>query len=150
MGVPMQTVKLSADVTVASQPNLSDFRDIAAEGYVAVINNRPDGEDPTQPGSEAEEAAAEESGLAYAHIPMGAGPLGESDVRHFQSIVAGAAGPVLVHCRSGTRSANLWAIGEVLDGRMVPEDLGPLSEQIGLDLRGAQGWLRQHAAGKAG
>ena len=140
----MHTVKLSADVTVASQPDLSEFRDIAAEGYVALINNRPDGEDPTQPGSEAEEAAAEEAGLAYAHIPMG--PVTESTVRHFQSVVKGAAGPVFVHCRSGTRSANLWAIGEVLDGRMEAGDLGPLSQQIGLDLSGAAGWLRQHAA----
>ena len=142
----MHSVKLSADVTVASQPHLPEFRDIAAEGYVAVINNRPDGEDPTQPGSEAEEAAAEEAGLAYAHIPMGHGPLAESDVRHFQSVVKGAAGPVLVHCRSGTRSANLWAIGEVLDGRMTVGDLAPLSRQIGLDLSGAAGWLRQHDA----
>jgi uncharacterized protein (TIGR01244 family) len=140
----MHTVKLSADVTVASQPDLSEFRDIAAEGYVALINNRPDGEDPTQPGSEAEEAAADEAGLAYAHIPMG--PVTESTVRHFQSVVKGAAGPVFVHCRSGTRSANLWAIGEVLDGRMAIEDLAPLSRQIGLDLSGAAGWLRQHDA----
>ena len=144
----MHTVRLSPDVTVASQPTLAEFRDIAAEGYVAVINNRPDGEDPTQPGSEAEEAAAEEAGMAYAHIPMG--PVTDATVRHFQSVVKGAAGPVLVHCRSGTRSANLWAIGEVLDGRMAAEDLGPLGGQIGLDLSGAAGWLRQHAAvGKA-
>ena len=140
----MHTVKLSADVTVASQPDLSEFRDIAAEGYVALINNRPDGEDPTQPGSEAEEAAADEAGLAYAHIPMG--PVTDATVRHFQSVVKGAAGPVLVHCRSGTRSANLWAIGEVLDGHMVPADLEPLSRQIGLDLSGAVNWLRQHDA----
>jgi len=146
----MHIVKLSADVTVASQPDLEEFRDIAAQGYVAVVNNRPDGEDPTQPGSEAEEAACEVAGLAYAHIPMGAGPLSESDVRHFRSVVAGAAGPVLVHCRSGTRSANLWAIGEVLEGRMAPEDLGALGRQIGLDLRGAEGWLKQHEAGAAG
>ena len=77
---------------------------------------------------------------------MGATPLSESDVRHFQSVVAGASGPVFVHCRSGTRSANLWAIGEVLDGRLMIDDLGPLSQQIGLDLRGAEGWLRQHGA----
>ena len=140
----MHTVKLSADVTVASQPDLSEFRDIAAEGYVLLINNRPDGEDPTQPGSEAEEEACDAAGLAYAHIPMG--PVTESTVRHFQSVVKGASGPAFVHCRSGTRSANLWAIGEVLDGRMAVEDLGPLSRQIGLDLSGAAGWLRQHAA----
>lgn len=140
----MHSVKLSETVTVASQPDLSDFRGIAAEGYVALVNNRPDGEDPTQPGSEAEEAAAEEAGLAYSHIPMGAGPLGEAEVRHFQAVVKGAGGPVLVHCRSGTRSANLWAIGEVLDGRLATGDLPALSRRIGLDLGGAEGWLRQH------
>ena len=91
--MPMQTVKLSSTVTVASQPDLKAFRDLASEGYVAMINNRPDGEDPTQPGSEAEEAAAEEAGLAYAHIPMGAAPLSESDVRHFQSVVGRRVGP---------------------------------------------------------
>ena len=142
----MHTVKLSDTVTVASQPDLSDFRDIAAQGYVALVNNRPDGEDPSQPSSEAEEEAAEAAGLAYAHIPMGAGPLGEADVRHFQSVVKGASGPVFVHCRSGTRSANLWAIGEVLDGRLAIGDLAALSRRIGLDLRGAEGWLAQHGA----
>ena len=142
----MQTVKLSDTVTVASQPDLSEFPAMAAEGFAVVVNNRPDGEDPTQPGSEAEEEAAEAAGLAYAHIPMGAGPLGEADVRHFQAVVKGAAGPVLVHCRSGTRSANLWAIGEVLDGRLAIGDLPALSGRIGLDLRGAEGWLRQHGA----
>ncbi len=143
----MHSVKLSPQLTVAAQPDIEDFARLAAEGYVALINNRPDFEDPTQPGSAAEAEAAASAGLAYAHIPVVGASFTEADIRAFQNLLSDAKGPVFAHCRSGTRTLNLWAAGEVLDGRMMVEDLAPLSRQTGLDLRGAAVWLAGHAKG---
>ena len=137
----MKTYKLSPKLTVASQPDLAEFAGMAQEGFTAVINNRPDGEEPSQPASSEEEAAARDAGMAYLHLPVGGTPLTEDTVRRFQKAIEESPGPVLAHCRSATRCVNLWAIGEVIDGRMKREDLGPLGQGIGLDLRTAEAWL---------
>lgn len=140
----MNTTKVSPKLTIASQPDLEEFAGLAQDGYGLVINNRPDGEDPSQPGDAAEEQAAREAGVAYLHLPIGAAPLTEADVRQFQDAVEDSEAPVLAHCRSGTRSLNIWAIGEVLDGRMKAEDLRPFGQHLGFDLRSAEAWLAQH------
>ena len=80
----MHTIKVSPKLTVAAQPDLAEFPAIALDGYALVINNRPDGEDPTQPGTEAEAEAAGQYQLAYLHLPIGAAPLTEADIRAFQ------------------------------------------------------------------
>jgi uncharacterized protein (TIGR01244 family) len=51
---------------------------------------------------------------------------------------------VLAHCKTGTRSATLYAIGEVLDGRMERDEVIPLGQSVGLDLSGAVKWLDAH------
>lgn len=140
----MRTIQVSPKLTIASQPDLTDFAELAEHGFGLVINNRPDDEDFAQPGSAAEEQAAQAAGMAYAHVPVGPAPLTEADVRQFQAAMATADGPVLAHCKSGTRSLIVYAIGEVLDGRMAPSDLRPFGQQLGLDLRGAEAWLAQH------
>lgn len=141
----MNIVRVSPKLTVASQPDLADFPDLAGEGYGLVINNRPDGEEALQPGSTAEEQAAREVGLAYLHLPVGGQPLTEAEIRQFGDAVRDAEAPVLAHCKSGTRSLMVWVIGEVLDGRMKREDLRPFGQHLGFDLRGAEAWLAHHA-----
>ena len=66
----MNAVKIDDRLTVASQPDPASFGKLAAEGYAAVVNARPDGEEPSQPGNQAEKAAAKAAGLAYAFIPV--------------------------------------------------------------------------------
>ena len=43
------------------------------------------------------------------------------------------------------RSAMLWAVGEVMEGRMQPRELDVVSRRIGIDLSGARNWLMAHA-----
>ncbi len=66
--------KVTDDFSVAPQIELSDVARAKAEGFVLLINNRPDGEAPGQPTSDQFEAAAQAVGLAYAHIPVRGGP----------------------------------------------------------------------------
>jgi uncharacterized protein (TIGR01244 family) len=137
-------VKINDKISIAGQLALEDFPGVAQLGFKAVVNNRPDGEEATQPTSAEEAAAAAAAGLAYAHIPVTGASIREQDVRDLQGVLAKTDGPVLVHCRSGTRSLTLYAIGEVLDGRMDRNAVIPFGADIGIDLRGADAWLARH------
>src|ERR1700722_5518873 len=137
----MSLVRISEKLAVAEQPSPGAFRQFKADGFTAVINNHPNGEEPHQPGSAAEKCAAEDAGLGYRFIPVTSPQITEADVRAFQKAVADAPGPVLAHCGSGTRSLTLYAIGEVLDRRMNPEDIRPFGERFGFDLTVAEQWI---------
>jgi uncharacterized protein (TIGR01244 family) len=136
--------KINDKISIAGQLALADFPGVAEVGFKAVVNNRPDGEEPSQPTSAEEAAAAAAAGLGYAHIPVTGTSISEQDVRALQAFLAQTDGPTLVHCRSGTRSLTLYAIGEVLDGRMDRNAVIPFGADIGIDLRGADAWLERH------
>lgn len=139
----MRTAKITDKLTVAAQPSLTAFAALPQAGFAAVINNRPDGEDAAQPGTAAEAAAAQGAGLGYTHIPVTGPTITEADVRTFQAALASADGPVLAHCKGGTRALTLYVIGEVLDGRMAIQDVRGFGETHGFDLAGAEAWLRR-------
>lgn len=108
----MTAVKIDDRLTVASQPRQEALATLAAAGFATIINNRPDGEEPGQPGSAAEKAALERAGLDYRFIPVTAATITEADIGAFQEGVSAAKGPVYAHCRSGTRSLTLYVLGE--------------------------------------
>lgn len=141
----MTPVQISDKLAVAGQPAPEAFRQLKTHGFTAVINNRPNGEETHQPGSAVEKSAAEDAGLGYSFIPVAALQITEADVRAFQEAVAAATGPVFAHCLSGTRSLTLYAIGEVLDRRMKPEDVRPFGRKFGFDLTIAEQWLARRA-----
>lgn len=118
----------------ATAPQLApaDMGEAAARGFVLVINNRPDGEQPGQPTSAQMEAAAREAGMAYLHVPVVGAP-GPEQVDAVRRAIAGASGPVLAFCRSGTRSIVTWARGEASAGRDAHE-LVVLGRAAGYDL----------------
>ncbi len=140
----MKVTEIADRFRVASQPGQHDVTALAAEGVVLLVNNRPDDEDPDQPGTRAEAAAAEAAGLRYLHLPVTGASITREDVERFRQAVKEAGGPVVAHCRSGTRSFTLWAIGEVLEGRLQRDDLLEFGAQRGFDLTGAVRWLEAH------
>lgn len=137
----MRSVKINDRLTVSEQPEPARFGDLVAQGFVAVINARPDGEDASQPGTAREALAAKSANLGYDFIPVTGSTITTAGVRAFQASVRNAAGPVFAHCKSGTRALALHAIGEVLDGRMVREDVIPFGVSHGFDLSAAKRWL---------
>ena len=90
----MTAVKIDDRLTVASQPNEETLSALAAGGFATIINNRPDGEEPGQPGSAAEKAILGRASLAYHFIPVAASTITEADIRSFQQAVSEAEGPV--------------------------------------------------------
>jgi len=107
----MNIVKLTDSLAVAAQITPDDVADIAAAGYRVLINNRPDGEEGTQPSAAALGAAARAAGLEYHHMPVTALGFPGPDFEAMSDLLDDPARPVLAFCRTGTRCANLWVAG---------------------------------------
>lgn len=110
----MEFTRLSERLATASQVRPEDLREIAAAGFVGIINNRPDAEAPDQPSSLELEAEARRVGLAYWHVPVVPGGITDKDVRAFAGALDEADGPVLAFCRTGNRSTALWKAAQAL------------------------------------
>ncbi len=103
-------IELESDFAVAPQLVADDFAEIAAAGFVAVVNNRPDGEDEGQLPAEEARKHAELNGLSYHHLPFRGFDVSDEDmVDEFIALAAKLEGPVLYYCRTGTRCTLLWA-----------------------------------------
>jgi uncharacterized protein (TIGR01244 family) len=98
--------------SVSPQVSAADVAAAAAQGFTLIINNRPDGEAPGQATGAEIEAAARAAGLDYLAAPVVGRP-SPAQVAAVREAVAGAKGKVLAYCRSGTRSINTWALGQV-------------------------------------
>jgi uncharacterized protein (TIGR01244 family) len=130
--------KVTDSFSVAPQIELADIARAKAEGFVLVINNRPDGEQPDQPTSAQMEAAAKAAGIAYVHIPVRGGPTPEQvDIE--RRLLTDTTGPVLAYCRSGTRSIVTWSIGQALAEERSRGELIALGAEAGYDLSGVLG-----------
>jgi uncharacterized protein (TIGR01244 family) len=130
--------RVTEDFATAPQISVADVGEAAAQGFTAIICNRPDGEDPGQPTAAEIAAAAHDAGLTYTHIPVRGAP-GPAEVEAMRQAVDSAAGPVLAYCRSGTRSITTWAIGQAMSGARERGDLVALGRQAGYDLSGVLG-----------
>ena len=128
----MNAVAVTQKLWVMPQPVIDEFSALTRRGFALVVNNRPDREDPGQPGSQAEERAARAAGLAYFHLPVTADGMTMIDARHFQEAIDAASGPVVAHCRSGARSFYLWIMTGDLDGKRDEEVLA-LADELHLD-----------------
>ena len=124
--------RLDDKVLVAGQIRPEDLAELAGSGITTIVNNRPDGEEPGQPDSEAIAAAASVAKVSYRHIPV-AGGLSPSQVAATAKAIEEAPGMVLLFCRSGTRSTYLWAFARASQGESA-EALGAKAAAAGYDL----------------
>ena len=109
-------VPLTPELSAAGKLDRDDIEALARAGVRTIVNNRPDGEDPGQlPAAEARRIA-DALGIAYHHIPFTAATLSRADVDAFAAVLSSAEQPVVVHCRSGTRSTLLWALTRMREG----------------------------------
>lgn len=126
-------------VSVSGQIQPEDVRAIKDAGFVAIINNRPDGEAPDQPASTDIGAAARAAGLGYYEIPMGREGVTPEMVAATKRALAESEGPVFAFCRSGTRSTTLWALSQA--GEEPAETIISAAGKAGYDLSHLAGHL---------
>jgi sulfide:quinone oxidoreductase len=128
----MQTRNLAEKLSVSSQLTPPDLTAAAHQGIRSIINNRPDAEASDQPTSAEIEAAAAALGLGYRHIPVVPGQIHDEDIANFSVALAELEAPVLAFCRTGTRSASLWALSAPAE--VASSDLLAAARAAGYDL----------------
>ncbi|MHA6721511.1 protein tyrosine phosphatase family protein [Sphingomonas sp. RS2018] len=132
--------RIDDHASVAPQITVAEVAAIAQAGFAEIVNNRPDGEEAGQtPGADIRRAA-EDAGIAYRAIPVGQGGFSPEMVEQMASALTAAAGPVLAYCRSGTRSAHLWALARARLGD-DPQTLVGKAADAGYDIGGIRPML---------
>ena len=107
----MPILKIADNYAVAPQISSDEVAAIAADGFVAIICNRPDNEEPGQPNAAEISAACEAAGISFHHIPVSAMPIASDLAEQHYGVIADAGGPVLGYCRSGQRSTIIYESG---------------------------------------
>lgn len=130
-------------------PHFSASPQISAEDvaeldrFATIINNRPDDEEPGQPDSKEIESAARVAGINYYHIPVVPGGIGDNQIAAFEVALSESQGPILAFCRTGTRSAILWALTEA---RQSPADaVLTIAAKAGYELAKYRGQIEARA-----
>lgn len=129
----MDLREVTPDLSVSPQIDPADLPALAEAGFRAVIANRPDAEIDASLASARMAAEAGAAGLAFHYLPVVPGQLTPETVRQFSAILDAAEGPVLAYCRSGTRSATVWALGQ--SGRRPADEILRLTDAAGYDMR---------------
>lgn len=127
-------VPVTEMLAVASQIDLEDIAEIARLGYRTLINNRPDGEEPGQLTADEARKKAEAAGIAYHYLPFTAATLTEADIAAFGTLLQDAEGPVLAHCRSGTRCFLVWAATKLRAGAGSADGLIAQGAELGFEI----------------
>jgi uncharacterized protein (TIGR01244 family) len=95
-------------LATSGTPQAGAAEELAAHGFVTVIDLRRDEEENVDIASSARAMSA--AGIAYVSLPLGKEWPRAELVAEFRSIYEDPArGPVLMNCRSGNRVAAVWA-----------------------------------------
>lgn len=135
--MPLSLPMLDDRVAVSGQLRPADMTELAAAGFVAVVNNRPDGEAMFgQPRTADIATAAAAAGLAFLDLPF-SGPRATPDqVRALAGLLEQKPGKVVVYCKSGMRSALLWGAASLAGGRTLTDVLAA-ARRAGQDIEPA-------------
>lgn len=125
---------LSPALSVAAQISTADVAAIRAAGFRSLVCHRPDGEASDQPSFREIEQAALDAGLHVRYQPVESGKVTDEQAVEFGRMMKELPGPVFAYCRTGTRSATLWALS--VAGQMSVTDIVETAGKAGYDLKG--------------
>lgn len=132
---------LSARYSVSPQIAAQDAAAIVAAGFTTVICNRPDAEVSTNEQCAAIGAAMRAAGLEFHVLPVVHTAMTADLIAQQRDLIEQASGPVLAYCRSGTRCANVWALGQA--GILPVEEIVSAAAAAGYDVSQLAPYLGQ-------
>ncbi len=127
---------LESDMLASPQISVADVAAAKEQGVTLIVNNRPDGEDPSAPQSAEIEAAAKAAGIDYVSIPVTHAGFSRPQIDTLVAAldkVKAAGGKTLGYCRSGTRSTLLWALAQASKGES-PRVIAAKAADAGYDV----------------
>ena len=110
----MELFELTHDLKLAEQICPDEIPAIAALGIRSIICTRFDGEAEGQPEFASIERAAAAYGIKAVYLPVNPSsqPIPDEEGAAFGEVLASLPKPTLAYCRTGARSALLWALSE--------------------------------------
>ncbi|MGB7304407.1 MAG: TIGR01244 family sulfur transferase [Burkholderiaceae bacterium] len=146
----MESKKITSDFSVSPQMSAADVAEAARQGIKTIICNRPDAEGGAdQPVGSDIESAAQAHGIAFRSIPFTSGQQTLDDIAAFRQALQEMPAPVLAYCRTGTRSAQIWAMAQsTVSGNSVDDTIS-MAAAAGIDLSKLRPVLEK-LAGQAG
>ncbi|MBD8010127.1 beta-lactamase hydrolase domain-containing protein [Acinetobacter pecorum] len=99
---------LTATVSVTGQMTLDKFEQLIQQGFKSVIVNRPDQESGNAVTVSQLRSIAEKSQVSVIYQPVVSGHISQANIEEFARYYNELPKPILMVCRSGTRSAALF------------------------------------------
>ena len=99
---------LNAQVSVAGQMTTDKFQQLIKDGFKSVIVNRPDQEQGNTVSVAQLRQIAEQSRVSVIYQPIVSGKISQTDVIEFAKYYNELPKPILMVCRSGSRSSILF------------------------------------------
>ncbi|HBG98654.1 MAG TPA: TIGR01244 family phosphatase [Rhodobacteraceae bacterium] len=143
----MEIRPISPHYAASPQLQPADIARAAEAGYKTVVCNRPDDEGEGQPKAAAMAAAARAAGVDFRFLPIKPGSISRDAMAAFNDILATAKGPILGYCRTGNRSATLWALSKA--PLLSPDAICAATRAAGFDLAAMRPRLEAAFAGDA-
>ena len=112
----MDIRQINDEYAVTGQIRIEDLDQIKALGFKSIVCNRPDEEEPGQPGFAEIAAHAEELGLEIRHVPVGRMGVDADAVNGMVDALDELPRPMLGYCRSGARSTAIYEKSQHLRG----------------------------------
>lgn len=130
----MNFQKIDDNLTVSPQISATDVVAIKAAGYKSIVCHRPDAEAADQPLFREIQDAANAANIKIQHQPVVSGKISDADAVAFGKLMRELPKPVFAFCRTGTRSASLWALAE--SNRLPLADIVGATKAAGYDMSG--------------
>lgn len=99
---------LNTQVSVSGQMTTAKFRDLLQDDFKSVIVNRPDQETGNLVSVNQLRSIAEQAHVGVIYQPINAGKVFQTDVVEFAKYYHELPKPILMICRSGSRSSVLF------------------------------------------
>ena len=144
----MRPVALSDDIAVGEMPAPGQIAILAKAGFRSLLCVQPDGEVARLISAADAAKAAEESGLAYAHVPIESRRLSDAQVAAVADAMAGLPRPIYACCYSGARAAAAWAMA--VAPVMQPDAITKACWSAGYDMSALTSDIERRHAGLPG
>ena len=130
----MRIQQLNDNIYISDQVNIIDIEILSQMGIKSIINNRPDNEADGQPSSNELMQAARLVNIDYYYLPITPDKYPVKKTEELTILLNSTKKPTVMFCRTGNRSANLWALAQV--NKHESEYIINTTRELGFDTSG--------------